>query len=64
MYILPIVWWFILHSTFSDFLNGAVLGACISTLSFPFSVAKVQMQKKIVYEPGLTVFKAITQVIK
>ena len=48
----------------SDFLNGAVLGACISTLSFPFSVAKVQMQKKIVYEPGLTVFKAIIQVVK
>ncbi len=32
-------------TTLSDFVSGAVLGACISTLSFPFSVAKVQLQK-------------------
>jgi hypothetical protein len=47
----------------SDFFNGAVLGACISTLSFPFSVAKVQMQKNMVHQPGLSAFRAIGNVI-
>ena len=47
----------------SDFFNGAVLGACISTLSFPFSVAKVQMQKNVVHQPGLSAFRSIANVV-
>ena len=48
----------------SDFVNGAVLGACISTLSFPFNVAKVQMQKSSTFQPGMNPFKAIILVTK
>ena len=48
----------------SDFVNGAVLGACISTLSFPFNVAKVQMQKCSTFQPGMNPFKAIVLVTK
>lgn len=47
----------------NDFLSGAVLGACISTLSFPFSVAKVQLQKDVQHRPGVSVFRAIEEVI-
>lgn len=47
----------------NDFLSGAVLGACISTLSFPFSVAKVQLQKDVQHRPGMSVFRAIKEVI-
>ena len=47
----------------NDFLSGAVLGACISTLSFPFSVAKVQLQKDVQHRPGVSVFRAIKEVI-
>ena len=48
----------------SDFIDGAVLGACISTLSYPFNVAKVQMQKLSTAQPGLNPFKAIILVTK
>lgn len=48
----------------SDFVSGAVLGACISTLSFPFNVAKVQMQKTATSQPGLNPFNAIAIVTK
>ena len=47
----------------NDFLSGAVLGACISTLSVPFSVAKVQLQKGIEHRPGVNVFQSIKEVI-
>lgn len=47
----------------SDFVSGAVLGACISTLSFPFSVAKVQLQKNVTHRPGYSVAKAIRDVV-
>lgn len=45
-------------------MSGAVLGACISTLSFPFNVAKVQMQKYSTRQPNITVFGTINNVIK
>lgn len=50
--------------TFNSFMSGAVLGACISTLSFPFNVAKVQMQKYSTRQPNITVFGTIKNVIK
>ena len=50
-------------SRLNDFLSGAVLGACISTLSFPFSVAKVQLQRDVEHRPGVSAFRAIKEVI-
>lgn len=44
-------------------MSGAVLGAFISTLSFPFNVAKVQLQKYDIHKPGVTAFGCIKNVI-
>lgn len=48
---------------FCDFMSGAVLGAFISTLSFPFNVAKVQLQKYDIHKPGVSAFGCIKNVI-
>ena len=37
--------WLVPSPTLCDFASGAVLGACVSTISFPFSAAAVQIQK-------------------
>ena len=40
-----LVGWLVPSPTLCDFASGAVLGACVSTISFPFSAAAVQIQK-------------------
>lgn len=51
-------------SLLCDFASGAVLGACVSTISFPFSAAAVQIQKEAVHRSRYTVVKAIRDIVK
>ncbi|KAK8792924.1 hypothetical protein WA158_005088 [Blastocystis sp. Blastoise] len=47
----------------TDFLSGAVLGAVISTCTFPFNVAKVYLQKDLHIETK-SIFKAWKSVVQ